>query len=160
MLLLIVSTLLSFLSVHSKVIGKPVLQWLSKISKEEDTKIYEIKKLKTEQQKLNMVDNFVEYSRIQRKINRLTESLGEIKNSKTANNFYIKMGLSYGLKIVLATLLIILSIYYRKTPVLYLDNSVNLTPFGYFISFPNSGNSVSFHFWVMCCTAVARLIKL
>ncbi|XP_044750164.1 guided entry of tail-anchored proteins factor 1 [Coccinella septempunctata] len=159
MFLLIISTLLSFLSVHTKIITNPVMHWMNRVSKEEKTKLNEIKALQCAQQKLSMVDNFVEYSKIQRKINKLTESLKESK-SRNSNDFFLKIGIPYGLRIIIISMLIILCLYYRGSPLFYLESSINLFPFGYFISFPNGRNSVSFHFWVMCCTAFARLIKL
>ncbi|XP_045471243.1 guided entry of tail-anchored proteins factor 1-like [Harmonia axyridis] len=159
MLLLILSTLLSFLSVHTKFITNPLMKWMQSSSKEEISKRNEIKSLQSAQQKLSMVDNFVEYSKIQRKINRITESLKE-KELENSNSFYMKIGIPYGLKMIIITLLVILCFYYRSSPLFYLESSINLFPFQYFISFANGKNSVSFHFWVMCCTAFARSIKL
>ncbi|KAK9888655.1 hypothetical protein WA026_000884 [Henosepilachna vigintioctopunctata] len=158
MLLLLSSTLLSFLSVHPKIVSEPVLKLIKRSSTGDNSELKEIRKLKSEQQKLNIVDNFAEYSRIQRKINILTQSIEE-KNAKSANNLYITISLSRGLQIFLIVLLVILSLYFRRTPVFYLDDSIDITPFGHFISFPNAANSVSFHFWVMCCRAVAKLTK-
>lgn len=136
-----------------------VIRWINRITKDEIAKLNEIKELQSAQQKLSMVDNFVEYSKIQRKINKISECLKESKSANT-NEFVMKIGIPYGLRLLVVSILVILCLYYRSSSLFYLDGSLNLFPFGYLVSFPNGVNSVSIHFWVMCCTAASRLIKI
>ncbi|KYB27573.1 Glycine--tRNA ligase-like Protein [Tribolium castaneum] len=105
-----------------------------------------------------MVDEFAKYSKLQRRINVIDRELEQIKGDKPTNSFVVQLGFTYGVKLVFALLLILLSLYYRYTPVLYLGDKISLTPFTNFICYPNDANYVSFYFWAMCCVTVARLI--
>ncbi|KAJ8985811.1 hypothetical protein NQ317_012051 [Molorchus minor] len=157
MFLLVLSTTLSFISVHSSFLGKQVLKWINRPSEKENKLTTEKSKLKLEQDQLNMTDNFAKYSKIQRRINIIDKELLEYRNEKS--NITLQLSLTYGLKFVLGICLAALSIYYRYSPVLKVHSSVDLTPFNHLISYPNESNQVSFHFWVLCCSSIARLIK-
>ncbi|RZB39529.1 uncharacterized protein BDFB_001263 [Asbolus verrucosus] len=135
-----------------------ILKWLNKqTGKEKDLMSLKIA-LKNEQSSINMVDQFAKYSKIQRKINSIDEELQQINGKKPTRNFLVQLGFTYGVKSVLVLVLIVLSIYYRYTPVFYLGDKVNLVPFTSLICYPNDVNYVSFYFWVMCSAAVARLL--
>ncbi|XP_044266122.1 guided entry of tail-anchored proteins factor 1-like [Tribolium madens] len=155
---LLISTTVSFLSVHSTIVEKPVFKWLSKQTGREQELQQQKLALKNEQSLLSMVDEFAKYSKLQRRINVIDRELEQIKGEKPTNSFVLQLGFTYGVKLVFALLLIVLSLYYRYTPVLYLGDKVNLMPFTNFICYPNEANYVSFYFWVMCCVTVARLI--
>nr|CAH7766500.1 unnamed protein product [Callosobruchus chinensis] len=158
MILLIIASCLSFLSVHSSFIGTQVLKWLSKPSSKEKQLLSKKRELILQQSSFSMANSFVQYSKIQRRINSIDEELAINRNS--ANNWTLQFGLLYGTKIVLGVTLIALSVYYRHTPLFTVDINLDLTPFSYIISYPCETNAITLHFWILCCTAVAKLIKL
>lgn len=135
-----------------------VLKWINKPSIKEKELMTQKNELKKVQNSISITDNFAKYSKIQRQINKIDENLSDFRSEK--NNLYIHFGLTYGLQIFFAIVLVGLSIYYRSTPVIAIDKSIDLTPFSYLISYPHSENVVSFHFWVLCSSTTARLIKL
>ncbi|CAG9836730.1 unnamed protein product [Diabrotica balteata] len=156
--ILLFATALSFISVHSNIIGKQILKWINKPTSKEKELTSKINDLKKSQECVSITENFSKYSKIQRQINKIEEELSNSRNER--NNLTIQLGFAYGPKVLLGFLLVILSIYYRSTPIITLDNSIDLTPFSFLISYPHGANAVSFHFWILCSSATARLIKL
>lgn len=114
--------------------------------------------LTTEQNQISITENFAKHSKLQRKINVLDEKLNEIRSER--NNMSVQLTVIYGVKILIGVLVVIISICFRNYPVIEVDQRINLVPFDHIISYPNKQNTVSFHCWFLCCTAVARLIKL
>lgn len=104
-----------------------------------------------------MIDEFAKYSKLQRRINALDE---ELKSSKKGDNpLWKNLVLSHVPQLVGTIILFLLVLYYRRTPMFKLPDSVDLVPFNYIISYPNGRNYVSLHFWIMSCNVVARLIR-
>nr|CAH7749242.1 unnamed protein product [Callosobruchus chinensis] len=157
MILLVVSSCLSFLSIHSSWVGSQVLKLVNRPTSKQRQLLSKKRDLQLEQSSINMADHFVQYSRIQRKINAIDEELTLDLDKK--NNWELKLGLAYGARILFGIILIILSLYYRHTPLFIVDNNLDLSPFNYIISYPNGNNTVTVHFWIMCCTATFRLLK-
>lgn len=118
----------------------------------------EKKMLKYEQNQISITDSFAKHSKLQRKINIIDEKLDELRSDR--NNVTFQFTIIYGFKFVIGILVLFSSIYFRNVPVFHVDERISLIPFDHIISYPNEKNTVSFHFWVICCTAVARLIKL
>ncbi|XP_057663330.1 guided entry of tail-anchored proteins factor 1-like [Diorhabda carinulata] len=156
--LLLVATALSFINVHSNLISKQLLKWLNRPSFKEKQLLSKKNDLKTQQSTISITENFVIYSKIQRQINKIDDELGECRVGK--NSLTTHFGLTFGIKFLFSVILLMLSVYFRSTPIIILDKNIDLMPFNYLISYPNSGNAVSFHFWVMCSSAVANLIEL
>nr|XP_023012142.1 tail-anchored protein insertion receptor WRB [Leptinotarsa decemlineata] len=158
MFLLILSTVLSFITVHTSIIGKLIFKWRNRPSSEEMQLISQKKELLVEQSQYNITENFAKYSKVQRKINKIEETLAECHSKN--NGLTMQIGLTYGLKILFGFTLVLFSLYFRHTPVFTIDKKIDMTPFSFIISYPNGHNIVSFHFWSLCCTSVAKLIKL
>lgn len=114
--------------------------------------------LKYEQNQISITESFAKHSKLQRKINIIDEKLDELRSDR--NNVTFQFTIIYGFKIVIGMLVLFSSIYFRNVPVFHVDERISLIPLDHIISYPNEKNTVSFHFWVICCTAVARLIKL
>lgn len=114
--------------------------------------------LKYEQNQFSITENFAKHSKLQRKIIVIDEKLNELRSDR--NNMTFQFIVIYGLKIFIGMLVLFCSIYFRNVPVFHVDERISLFPFNHIVSFPNEKNSVSFHFWVLCCTTVARLIKV
>ncbi|XP_050307670.1 guided entry of tail-anchored proteins factor 1-like [Anthonomus grandis grandis] len=157
-LLFIVSTLISFLVAKSTFISNWLTKWNSKFSAAEKELHKQKRALKQEQQQYSMIDDFAKYSKLQRKINAIDEQLEKCVNTK--NPFWTVVLFNYGPKVVLSMVLLILTVYYRRTPLFKLPDFVDLSPFNNVISYPNERNFVSFHFWVMSCNVAARTIKI
>lgn len=116
--------------------------------------------LLAKQSEVNMVDQFAKYAKIQRQINAIDQELQELQGNRRNSSLIWDIALKYALKIPFAVLLVIFSIYYRDTPAFVVDKSFDLFPFGNIIAYPSKErNSVSLHFWIMCCTAFFRVIK-
>lgn len=113
--------------------------------------------MKNEQNLISITEHFAKHSKLQRKINAIEGKLNELQNDR--NNVTLQFTVVYGFKVLIGVIILFCSIYFRNIPVLKIDKKISLLPFDHIISFPNEKNTVSFHFWVLCCTAVARLIK-
>ncbi|XP_060516964.1 guided entry of tail-anchored proteins factor 1-like isoform X2 [Cylas formicarius] len=155
--LLIISTILSFLTAYSDNLGKLILHWINKSSKHEKNLLNEKVQLKREQCNYNMMDDFAKYSKVQRKINKIEEELEHIENKKIG--FVLSTFCIYSVKCLCTMCILALTVYFKGSYVFKLDDSIDLTPFNYLISYPNEKNFVSIHFWIMCCNVVASLIK-
>lgn len=114
--------------------------------------------LKTEQSEISITENFAKYSKLQRKINSIDEKLNELRGNR--NDITLQLLITYGLKILIGTIIFFCSVYFRNSPLFHIDERISLMPFNKIVSYPNGQNTVSFHFWVLCCSAVARLIKV
>lgn len=134
------------------------MKWNGKLSIEERELLQQKQALRKEQEQWNMMDDFAKYSKIQRKINAIDEKLKDAKHEK--NSLILTIVLKYGPQVLGTICLVLLTLYYRRTPLFQLPDNIDLTPFNYIISYPNEKNYVSFHFWIMSCNVVARLIKL
>lgn len=127
-------------------------------SREEKELNEEKHNLITERNQISITEHFAKHSKVQRKINAIDEKLNDIRNEKS--NISVQLAVIYGLKLAIGALVVLISIFFRNYPVFKIDEKISLVPFDYFISFPNEKNTVSFHFWYLCCATVARLIKL
>lgn len=172
---LFIATALSFCSVHANYLGKPVstfclppknpnfysskiLKWMNVPSEKEYDLLFRKRQLQSQQSTINMVDSFAKYSRVQRQINSINEELSQLQGERSSAQFKYNLFFTYGLRVAVGLLLFVLSVYYRHEPVFSVPRKFDLTPFTKIISYPNKDNDVSFHFWVICCTTVARLI--
>lgn len=135
-----------------------IMRWLNFPSEKEKELILRKRELMSEQSLISMVDSFAKFSKLQRQINAINEELSEIQSSRNYNNLKYQFFFTYIFKIVAGIALLIMSICYRYDPVLRISKTFDLTPFTGLISYPNNINDVSLHFWVVCCTTVARLI--
>lgn len=135
-----------------------VLKFLNKPSREEKALRKDKQNLKNEQNSINITENFAKHSKLQRKINAIDGKLNDLQSNRS--NVTLQFAVTYGLKVLIGLIILFCSIYFRNIPVFKIDEKISLLPFDHIISFPNEKNTVSFHFWVLCCTTVFRLIKL
>lgn len=136
------------------------MKWLNIPTDKECELLSRKRELLSEQSTLNMVDHFAKYSKIQRQINSIDLKLSEIQGERSYTNIKYNLFFMYGLRAIIAALLFVLSIYYRSVAVFSVPRKFDLTPFTKLIAYPNKDNDVSFHFWVFCCTTIARLIPV
>lgn len=137
-----------------------MLKWLNIPTDKECELLSRKRELLSEQSTVNMVNSFAKYSRIQRQINVIDQELTELQGERSYTSFKYKFFFMYGIRFIIAVLLFLLSIYYRNVPVFSVPRKFDLTPFTNVIAYPNKDNDVSFHFWVFCCTTIARLIPV
>ncbi|KAG5897462.1 hypothetical protein JTB14_002723 [Gonioctena quinquepunctata] len=83
MFLLITATVLSFLSVHSSIIGNLISKWMNKPSIRETELISERRQLKIEQSQLSITDDFAKYSKLQRKIIKIDEAVSAYRSGNS-----------------------------------------------------------------------------
>ncbi|KAK4879854.1 hypothetical protein RN001_008000 [Aquatica leii] len=95
-MLFLLSTALSLLTCLVEKIMKPVFQWINQPSTYERNLINLKAEYKIQQAKLNMVDNFAKYSKIQRKINGIEQELQEMQSHKIRNQFIFRNICVYG----------------------------------------------------------------
>ncbi|VEN38615.1 unnamed protein product [Callosobruchus maculatus] len=98
MILLVVSSCLSFLGMHSSLVGSQMLKLVNRTTSRERELLTKKRDLKLEQSSISMADHFVKYSKIQRKINAIDEELAATQDRN--NNWMLELGLTYVLKMV------------------------------------------------------------
>lgn len=105
-----------------------------------------------------MRQEYTNYVKTERKIVTLQAKLNNLKGGKQTKNLVIQFGVPYGAQFLLTLTMIILSIVYRYSPVLVLDNKqFDLVPFGTLIRFPTGVNgAVSVPFWIFVSSFVAK----
>ncbi|XP_066246129.1 guided entry of tail-anchored proteins factor 1 [Euwallacea similis] len=157
-ILLIITTTLSFLNAQSSFLNNVAKKWSNMPSSTRRELQKEKQNLKAEQRQYNMMDSFAKYSKLQRKINVVDEKLEDCAEKE--NPIWWQIVVAYGPRAVCTLILLSLTLYYGRTPLFKIPDYVDLTPFNFFISYPNERNYVSFHFWIMSCNVVARLIKV
>lgn len=96
-----------------------------------------------------MKDNYVEYVKIERKINEVNaaieaESMKKSQSMKTLTTF----GINYIFKTVIGFILFLVIVFNRKTPVIIFSEEFNFDPFSSIISYPSKiTNAISVPFW-------------
>ncbi|XP_022902191.2 guided entry of tail-anchored proteins factor 1 [Onthophagus taurus] len=145
----------------AKYINPLILKYLNSLTPKQRELREEIRQLKLEQSKLQIVNDFVKHTKIQRRINMLNMQYSELQTSSSTRNMIVKVGLPYLFRFLMGVAILCFIIMYRNNPVMILNESINFTPFGRIISYPNTEiNAVSVHFWVMCCSTVIKLVQL
>lgn len=106
-----------------------------------------------------MKDEFAAYSRIQRKINKLEGQLKEDSQSRMGKCLAIKSTIQIAFHVVVALVIIISVIYYRREPVVALKG--DMFPFTTMLRYPSEmPNAVSTHMWVLISNlSIRTLVK-
>lgn len=119
----------------------------------------EIAKLRDEQDKLSIKDDFAAYSKVQRKINKLEVQLKDDSQSRASKRLAIKGFVHLVLQAVVALAIIISVIWFRREPIVVLKG--NLFPLTSILSYPSDmPNAVSTHVWVILSNfSIRTLIK-
>lgn len=105
--------------------------------------------MRTDLAKTSMRENYTEYVKQERKIVALETEIQQCSQQDVVKSFLVKYGVSYGYKIILSLVLLVIVFMYRKQAVIVFSDKYDFTPFGAFISFPTSvQNSISVPFWI------------
>lgn len=104
-----------------------------------------------------MKDDYIEYVRIERKINKIEAEVLAQSSSRQTEIYFIKYGLNYGLKFLLGFSLFVITIMRRDEAVIVFSERFNFAPFSRIISFPcKLENSISMPFWAFVNNYVFR----
>lgn len=104
-----------------------------------------------------MMKEYTTYVRQERKIVENEEKLKKIRSENQMKKTILKYGLSYGLNAIFTLVLICISIYHRRTPIMVFPQDYNFVPFSGLMSFPTSvSNAVSVPFWIFASSFVMR----
>lgn len=104
-----------------------------------------------------MKENYIEYVKIERKINKVESELQTSITNQQGNVYLANYGLNYGWKFLLGVTLFLVTVMNRKQAVIVFSERFNFSPFSSIISFPcELENSISLPFWVFINNYVFR----
>ncbi|XP_045451157.1 guided entry of tail-anchored proteins factor 1-like [Melitaea cinxia] len=153
--LVVYFVILCTLSAIVPILVKPIAACFSRPSSKERSILTELIKLKAEQQKISMKDEFAAYSKLQRKINKLDSELKENSQSRLSKSLAIKGSINIILQVVVALIIIISVIWFRREPIVALNS--NLFPFSTMLRYPSDmPNAISTHVWVVISNVSIR----
>ncbi|XP_055633111.1 guided entry of tail-anchored proteins factor 1-like [Toxorhynchites rutilus septentrionalis] len=157
MYLLLVITIICFLMPFVSKITKLILLMVFRESLEVRALRAESEHIKRELSKISMRDDYIKYVKVERKLVAVDTKLNEAKSGESARRMVYEYGIQYGAYAILALSLVIISIFYRYTPVVVFGKNFNFAPFERVLSFPTGvPNSVSCVFWIVVNNFVAR----
>ncbi|XP_058812551.1 guided entry of tail-anchored proteins factor 1 [Topomyia yanbarensis] len=159
MYILFVITIICFLMAFASKISKPALALFFQDSPETRVLCAEGDLLRRELSRILMRDEYIRYVKVERKLVAVDNKLAEARNRDAGRRKIYELGLHYGAYTALALGLIVISIFYRYTPVVVFGDNFNFDPFGKVLSFPTGvPNAVSTVFWIVVNNFVARTI--
>lgn len=152
-------TLLCFISSFIHQLTKPIVLYLTRVPAREKQIFVEIKLLRSQISRISSEKNLRDCVLIERKIVQLEQELMQSKGKRGTRNLIIKNAVPYGALFFISFLLVIISIYHRKTPVIVFESDFNFAPFGVIMRYPTSiDGAISVPFWVFVSTFVSRSI--
>lgn len=106
-----------------------------------------------------MKENYTEFVRIERKVNKIDLDIQASKDGDVVKNFLMNYGINYGVKFGIGIALFLVTVLNRKHAVIVFSEKFDFSPFSGIISYPsNIGNSISLPFWVFINNYVFRQI--
>lgn len=112
--------------------------------------------IKQQMLKTSMKDNYVEYVKLERRLNDIEVKI-ELEKKNESMKQFANVGVNYAAKILLGFSLFIVIIFNRSQPVIVFSDKFNFAPFSKIISYPSSiENSISLPFWVFVNNYVFR----
>lgn len=112
--------------------------------------------IKQEILKTPMKENYVEYVKLERKLNDIEVKI-EVEKKNESFKQFANVGVNYVAKFILGFSLFIIIIFNRNQPVIVFSERFNFAPFAKIISYPSSiENSISLPFWVFINNYVFR----
>ncbi|OWR41665.1 guided entry of tail-anchored proteins factor 1-like [Danaus plexippus] len=147
------------LSTLIPVLVKPIAACFVRPSKDERRLLSEIVKLKSDQVKISMKDEFAAYSKLQRKLNKLETELKDSSQVRLSRSLAIKGSINIFLQVVIAVVIVISVIWFRREPIVALRG--DLFPLSTILSYPSDvPNAISTHVWfVISKVSVGSLLK-
>ncbi|KAL9694312.1 hypothetical protein quinque_013597 [Culex quinquefasciatus] len=159
MYILFAVTIICFLMAFVSKLTKNLLSFLLRDSPETRALKAESDQIRRELSRISMRDNYTGYVKVERKLVAVDTQLGEAKSKDSSRRTIYEFGLRWGLYGVLAFVLVVISIFYRYTPVVVFGDNFSFDPFGRVLSFPTGvPNAVSTVFWIVVNNFVARTV--
>lgn len=160
-LLLFIIILVVIFAVLSKFLNTICFKMTDLLSStyEDTTKRQLLKEMKGELSKLNMVSEFAQYARLERRINGLTEDF-KSKSKKKQDTFW-KISIAANILFYVSQVLIFgsLLICYRSVPLLQLPEEW-VFPCGYILAFPSGiPGAVGVTVWIVVCRNVVSKVS-
>lgn len=117
----------------------------------------EIAALRAQLATLSMTDNYIEYVKLERRINAAEKQRTSGGAQQVTRTLLIRYGLSYGSQVLLSLVLVAISILYRYVPVIVLGDQFNFAPFAWLMRFPTGvTGAVSVPFWIFVSSFAAK----
>ncbi|CAH0720419.1 unnamed protein product, partial [Brenthis ino] len=155
--LLVYFIVLCTLSAIVPVLVKPIAACFARPSNEERAILAELVKLKTEQQKISMKDEFAAFSKLQRRINKLDGELKENSQSRLSKSLAIKGSINVILQVVIALIILVSVFWFRHEPIVTLKG--DLFPLTTMLRYPSDmPNAISTHVWVLISNVSIRTL--
>lgn len=126
-------------------------------SNEERAILTELVKLRAEQQKISMKDEFAAFSKLQRRINKLDGELKENSQSRLSKSLAIKGSTNVILQIAIALIILLSVFWFRHEPIITLKG--DLFPLTTMLRYPSDmPNAISTHVWVLISNVSIRVL--
>ncbi|CAL7943626.1 unnamed protein product [Xylocopa violacea] len=146
--LLVISTASCLLEYIVPFLIKYITSRLYTINKHDKELRNDLINLKQEIVGISIVDEFSKYAKLQRKYNKLENTLKEKANERLSSRMKVQMSITYGFRILNGLLMMVLLYLYRNKPVIILPKGI-LWPIQSLLSWPSSHeNSISFMMWL------------
>ncbi|XP_059610527.1 guided entry of tail-anchored proteins factor 1 [Phlebotomus argentipes] len=159
MVLILIITSVSFILAFAHILTRPLVNCLNTDTKMEAELKATIVDHRRELRGISMRDEYPRYVRIERKIVVAEKKLNELAVLNSTSKMVIKYGVPYGTKAFLYILLIGISIYHRKTPVVVFDDRFDFMPLGTIMSAPTGiPGAISAPFWSLVSSFVWRTV--
>lgn len=120
----------------------------------------EIKDLKEEQSSLSVTDDFARYARLQRQVDKLMAVGKEKGNDRKQKMSYLRIGVTVGIYIAHALVLLALVYLLSGEPLTYLPSGW-LFPLSRFVAFPTGiSGGVGLGCWVIVSNSVIHRVRV
>ncbi|XP_076247482.1 guided entry of tail-anchored proteins factor 1 [Calliopsis andreniformis] len=157
--LLIISTLSCVLEYVMPILIKYVTSHLYRLTKHDIEVRNELGNLKKEMAGISMVDEFSKYAKLQRKYNKLEDSLKERANERLSSRMKIQLFMTYGFRMLNGLFILVLLYLYRNKPVIILSKGM-LWPLQSFLSWPcDYEDAISLPAWIIISRLVVSMCK-
>ncbi|KAL2746828.1 tail-anchored protein insertion receptor WRB-like [Vespula maculifrons] len=117
--------------------------------------------IRQEMASISMVDEFAKYAKLQRKYNKLENTLKEIENGRLSNRRKARLLTTYGFRFINGILIMIFLYIYNNEPVIKLPKDI-LWPINYFLRWPtNHEDSISLIMWfIIARIAISKCTQI
>ena len=116
----------------------------------------DLKQLEEEIKTINMVDQFAQYAKLERKINKAKDELAKYKKSKSEVFLKLKLGTNIIFHIVQLICMLFIIWNYRSEPLISLPSGW-VWPVGRILAFPTGiSGAIGVTAWLLVCRSVVR----
>ncbi|XP_035724489.1 guided entry of tail-anchored proteins factor 1-like [Vespa mandarinia] len=159
--LLLISTLICILEYIVPIVITYFTAHLYVGKKEEAELRKNLATLRQEMASISMVDEFSKYAKLQRKYNKLENTLKDIEKGRLSSRKKARLLTTYGFRIINGILIVILLYIYNNEPIIKLPKDT-LWPINYLLRWPtNYEDSISLIMWfVIAKIAISKCTQI